>query len=99
MRKKLVYTEKDFTVLSGEETGDLNISYVFNSNDGKIVANFFFTPGNVQIRGLIWNKGNIEHTFLIEYPLANPLHNPMELPDPQKILRTVINKLKRGEYK
>lgn len=94
MSKSLVYNEKDFTVLSGDKTEDTRIHYVFISNDNNIIANFFFTPGNVQTRGTIGDKG----TFLIAYPLANPVNNPKKLPDPNDILKTIIQKLKRGEY-
>ena len=94
MSKPLVYNEEDFIVLSGDKTKDTRIHYVFMSNDNKITANFFFTPGNVQTRGIIANK----ETFLIAYPLANPVHNPRKLPDPNVILKTIIQKSKRGEY-
>lgn len=95
MGKKLIYKETDFTVLKGyEKTGDKRIAYQFNSKDGKITANFFFEPGNVQTRGLILDK-DVLH---IIYPLTNPINNPQKIPDDQDILISIIKKLKNGEY-
>lgn len=98
MSKLLVYKEEDFTILTGDDTGDSRIAYLFESSDGKIQANFFFLPGNVQTRGLIFEGGDPEVCFDITYPYVNPVGNPQEVPEPDKILRTVIRKLKRGEY-
>jgi len=99
MNKSLAYNERDFTVSESRNTRNKRIPhYVFMSDDNKVTANFFFTPGNVQTRGLIWDEGDIKATFLIAYPLANPVNNPRKLPNSSDILKTIIQKLKRGEY-
>jgi hypothetical protein len=98
MSKSLVYKEADFDILTGDDTGDSRVAYLFESNDRKIQANFFFLPGDVQTRGLIFEGGDPEACFDIAYPFANPIGNPQKIPEPDKILRTVIRKLKRGEY-
>jgi len=98
MGKKLIYKKEDFNILSGDNTGDIRIAYVFESKDGKVTANFFFEPGNVQVRGLISGKGDIIGTIHIVYPLLNPVGDPRKLPDASEILNSIISKLKRGEY-
>lgn len=94
MSKSLIYEEKDFIVKTDNDTGDERIAYVFETKDGEVTANFFFTPGDVQIRASIGKEG----TMLIGYPFANPVKNPKPLPDPKRLINNIILRLKRGQY-
>ena len=93
-----MYKIKDFEILSGDDTGDKRIAYVFNSKDGKITANFFFIPKDVQTRGLIWKNGSIVKCFHIGYPFAN-YDGLSNLPKAEEILRTIINRLESPDLK
>jgi hypothetical protein len=93
-----MYRIKDFDILSGEDTGDKRIAYVFKSKDGKVSANFFFTPRNVETRGLIWKNGDIISTIHITYPFAN-YDGTHKLPRAEAILKTIIKRLSQPDYK
>ena len=94
MSKSLKYKPSDFKILSGDDTDDVRIAYVFESNDGKVMANFFFEPGNVKVRGLVGDHGCLQ----ISYPLINPVGDPRPVPPPEMILKTIITRLEHGEY-
>lgn len=93
-----MYKIKDFEILSGEDTGDKRIAYVFNSKDGKITANFFFIPKDVQTRGLIFKNREIVECFHIGYPFAN-YDGMSKLPKAEEILKTIINRLQIPDFK
>lgn len=82
------YKIEDFNILRGKDTLDKRIAYVFDSKDGEITANFFFTPRDVQIRGLIGKHG----TFQIAYPFMNH-DGQQKIPSAETILKTIINRL------
>jgi len=82
-----MYTAKDFETIY--ET-DIKANYTFKSKDGYIEANFFFEKGNVETRGLIHGTDEIIH---IVYPFANP-EGHSELPDTERILDSIIRRLK-----
>jgi hypothetical protein len=94
MSKPLIYKEKDFKILFGAETYDSRIPYVFHSKNGKIHANFFYVPGNCEVRGLVGKTG----TLHLVYPLLNKKGDFRPVPSASKILRSIIKALKRGEY-
>jgi len=94
MSKKLNYSEKDFEILSGIETDDNRITYTFNSKDGKIHANFLYVPGSCEVRGLVGKTGILH----LVYPLLNKKGDFRPVPPANKILKSIITALKRGEY-
>lgn len=98
MPSPLNYSEKDFEIIKGKETGDKRIAYIFKSKDGKIEANFFWQPDDVLVKGLIYNGDEITHNFGVAYPFVNR-HGDGVLPEPEKILKNIILHLSRGEYK
>lgn len=85
------YKSSDFTILSGEKTGDSRIAYVFNSKDGRVRANLFWQPRDVQLRGLIGETGTIH----IGFPFAGGRGPP---PTHYRFLLPLINRLNAGEY-
>lgn len=100
MAKPLNYLKKDFKIIKGDKTGDKRIAYVFKSKDGKIEANFFWKTDDVFVKGLIYDEktGDITHNFGVAYPFAN-VHGHGNLPKPKQILKSIILRLERGEYK
>jgi len=100
MNKKINYKPEDFKILKGvEQTGDIRMPYKFVSKDGKIEANFFWLPSDVQMRYIIWEKGLIVGSRTIAYPFANHRGGGVLPKDPSKILNSLILSLKRGDYK
>lgn len=89
-------TSRDFTVLKGTETGDRRIAYTFRSKYGYgsrsgIDANVFWIPGNVEIRGLVGEKGTVH----MVYPFASGRGKP---PRAEVFLSSLVQKLNRGEF-
>lgn len=84
------YTMADFKIAQGTaRTGDKRIPFMFTSKDGKVQANFFWEPDNVEVRGIIFN-GSIVN---IAYPFANR-HGCGTLPKPSAILTSIIRRLR-----
>lgn len=98
MSKPLMYKREDFKILKGDATGDRNITYRFISKDEKVTANFFFVPGSVETRGIVWEEEDTAGVFQLKYPLLNPEGEYRDPPKAEAVLDSVILRLKRGEY-
>lgn len=93
------YETKDFWVYPGQETGLGREGLSFLSKDGVIEANFFYHPGDAQVRGMIFDTktGDITHTFRIGFPFGH-VSDP---PDPKvvsSVLRSVVRHLHNKAY-
>ena len=85
-----MYKESDFSV--NNDTGDKRIAYVFESSD--VLANFFWEPGNAEVRGMVGNEGLLHMTF----PLLTRGADMSKPPSSSKVLKAIVQKLNRGEY-
>ena len=83
-----MYKESDFTV--NNDTGDKRIAYTFESED--VLANFFWTPGNAEVRGMVGEEGVLHMVFPL---LTRGADKP---PSSSKVLKAIVQKLNRGEY-
>jgi hypothetical protein len=90
----LIYKEDDFEILSGCDTGDSRIAYVFNSKNKAVHANLFYSPGSCEVRGLVGKTGILNLVF----PLLNPVGDLRPAPKARVILKSILTALKRGEY-
>jgi len=90
MKKK--YSEKDFKIEKGYP-GD-NVAYTFTSKDDEIEANLFWRKGDVEVRGMVGEKGILH----IGYPFANAHGDKSPEPELQRILSSIIKRVNRGEY-
>ena len=90
----LHYKPEDFSIISGADTHNPDIAYIFKSSDGNVVANVFWRPNNVEMRGMVGEFGIIYAV----YPLWNRKGVMDELPKADGFLDSLIRILERGEY-
>jgi hypothetical protein len=90
-KKEVFYTSSDFKIVKNNQ--DPQNPYSFMSKDGRVNANFFFKKDNVELRGLVGNTGLVH----IAYPFVNKGGGGI-IPKPEEILRTLVDRLNRGEY-
>lgn len=81
-----MYKESDFK--TSKDMVDERIAYVFEGKD--VFANFFWTPGNAEVRGMVGEHGVLHMIF--------PLLTKGSIPDSSKVLGAIVKKLNRGEY-
>jgi hypothetical protein len=62
---KLHYSPEDFRLKKPE--GNM---YPIVSKDGRVEANLFWEPHNVEMRMIVWDKGNIVASHQVGYPFA-----------------------------
>ncbi len=88
------YVESDFKVITNQrKIGNPEILFSFESKDGRILANFFWLPDNVQMRILV-----DDNSFTIGYPFSNKRGMGIK-PKHKTILRTLILHLRRRGVK
>jgi hypothetical protein len=91
--EEIEYTAEDFKILTGDET-ETQAIYAFISEDEMVEANFFFRPGNVEVRGIIHKEGDHGGTLHIVYPLVNPVGDPRTPPKAEEVLKSIVGRLK-----
>ena len=87
------YTLKDFKIVKDV---DPRIAFGIESKDSNISCNFFWTKGNVELRGLIFNDSS--KLIHIAYPFANK-DGFTEMPYNIKecIIESLVKRLKEME--
>jgi hypothetical protein len=94
MMKPLKYNPEDFKII--KKTGDERIPYSFRSKDGKVDANVFWEPKDVQMRAILMDKrGKITGRITAGYPFSYTISGP---PKPEVFLKSLIRQLKYGDY-